>query len=339
MVDLQTLFQSDPAAQELGLKQFGMDQNINQARLAQMLQEQQQNAQMFPGKLQQQSLQNDQMGAQLPGIRALSSLNEDKANLSRNTMAQQLEAAMKEHKGKMTKADLDELNSTGQIYSQAGALLGAVPGPARKAAAKQILGDKYRPEFDQYDPNDLADTVSTIGKWMTEAGSKYKLETDKIDMKAQAAAEAQAKKIQATKELEVFKASLKEKLDGLKSSGDPKTYEAVIVQLKKAAAQETDPEKRQAILQEAQDFINIQHGMKIAGAGAAQAGKVDVGAATGMQTNPVPQPPMASGGMVPQTAPKAPQIKTIQDLQSMYPGVPPEKLRELYKKKFGVDLQ
>jgi hypothetical protein len=38
--------------------------------------------------------------------------------------------------------------------------------------------------------------------------------------------------------------------------------------------------------------------------------------------------------------PKAPQQpSTLADVQKMYPGVPPEKLREAYKKKFGVDLQ
>ncbi len=42
-------------------------------------------------------------------------------------------------------------------------------------------------------------------------------------------------------------------------------------------------------------------------------------------------------GQAPAASPKAGH--SLATVQSQYPGVPPEKLRELYKKKFGVDLQ
>lgn len=72
---------------------------------------------------------------------------------------------------------------------------------------------------------------------------------------------------------------------------------------------------------------------KTLAAGTAQGGKVDAGAATGLPTRAAP---------VPQgfTQPAAkPQAANLADVQKMYPGVPADKLKEAYKKKFGVDLQ
>lgn len=47
--------------------------------------------------------------------------------------------------------------------------------------------------------------------------------------------------------------------------------------------------------------------------------------------------PQAAGQ--PTKAPAAPAKPKLSEVQNMYPGVPADKLREAYKKKFGVDLQ
>lgn len=49
--------------------------------------------------------------------------------------------------------------------------------------------------------------------------------------------------------------------------------------------------------------------------------------------------PQAAGQPAKPQTPAAPAKPKLSEVQNMYPGVPAEKLREAYKKKFGVDLQ
>lgn len=176
MADLSTLFQSDPAAQEIGLKQIGDQRAQAAAQLADMLQATQQKGQMNPLLLKQQELANQTTQAQMPGLEAQSSMLADKANISRSTIPQQLEEAMRKHRTSMTDADFKEIGQTGQAFSQVGEYLSGIPVPARHAAAKQMLGQMYRPEFDNYNPNDLVDTLQQTGKWMNEAAAKFQLQ-------------------------------------------------------------------------------------------------------------------------------------------------------------------
>jgi hypothetical protein len=55
---------------------------------------------------------------------------------------------------------------------------------------------------------------------------------------------------------------------------------------------------------------------------------------------PQPGMPIPNPTVQPSTGSPAQQRpQTLADLQKLYPGVPPEKLREAYKKKFGIDLK
>lgn len=175
-MDLTNLFQSDPAAQELGLKQIGDERAQMAARLQDMLQQTQQRAQVNPLLLKQQELANQTTQAQMPGLEAQSSMQADRANISRSTIGQQLEEAMRKHRTNMTDADFKEIGQTGQAFSQVGEYLSGIPVPARHAAAKQMLGQMYRPEFDNYNPNDLVDTLQQTGKWMNEAATKFQMQ-------------------------------------------------------------------------------------------------------------------------------------------------------------------
>lgn len=68
---------------------------------------------------------------------------------------------------------------------------------------------------------------------------------------------------------------------------------------------------------------------------AARPGEVDPAQLAGMPTNP--NRSIAPGGTPPPTP--QPKVQSISDLQKLYPGVPAEKLKEAYKKKFGVDIK
>lgn len=69
---------------------------------------------------------------------------------------------------------------------------------------------------------------------------------------------------------------------------------------------------------------------------------IDVPQVAGLPAAPGPNiaPSRAVGGAVGQPAqPVAKPPSTLADVSKMYPGVPPEKLRDAYKKKFGVELK
>ena len=66
-----------------------------------------------------------------------------------------------------------------------------------------------------------------------------------------------------------------------------------------------------------------------------KAGAIDVPAVANMPAVPPRARPTAPGISKPTEQPK----HSLADVQKMYPGVPPEKIKDAYKKKFGVDLQ
>lgn len=65
------------------------------------------------------------------------------------------------------------------------------------------------------------------------------------------------------------------------------------------------------------------------------AGKPDVASAAGLPTVPQREAPTPPGQAPRQAKPPA----SLSEVQKLYPGVPPERLREAYKKKFGVELE
>lgn len=105
------------------------------------------------------------------------------------------------------------------------------------------------------------------------------------------------------------------------------------------AMQAGDMEEAQRQTAIANQFVSQLMQLRQAGPNATQAGKLDIGAHTNLPTVPLREPqPFANPGATTPAAPK-PQKQTLQQVQQMYPGVPADKLREAYKKKFGVDLQ
>jgi hypothetical protein len=337
-MDLTQLFESSPIAQELGLQQFGDERKKQAASLAQMLQETQQNAQLFPEKLRQQTLGNDTTAAQLPGIKARSSMFEDDARFSKETLGPKIDLELKNMQGKMGKQDLDDLVNTGNAYLQAGTLLKDIPGVASHATAKKILGKHYLPEFDQVTPSALGAVFEMIGGKMVQAQPGFMQKQTLQDDKQIAADEALDKKLNAQKELAAYRASLQQKLQELKPQADkdPKTARAIANKLFLAAQQEQDPERKALLMEQANGFNEIAFAEIERRAQATAATKPNLGT-MGIETNPMPPVPGLPGAKPQQ--PAAAKPSSLADLQKLYPGVPPEKLKKKFKEKFGVDLQ
>lgn len=114
----------------------------------------------------------------------------------------------------------------------------------------------------------------------------------------------------------------------MKSARDK--HSSLVAEARKIMAD--SPEEAQKMLAMAED-IRPQAEAEIA---TVKPGGIATGAVTGLPTNPSPQIAPPSGSVDPK---KTQGVKSLADLQGMYPGVPPAKLKELYKKKFGVDLQ
>jgi hypothetical protein len=104
------------------------------------------------------------------------------------------------------------------------------------------------------------------------------------------------------------------------------------------ALQAGDPEEAQRLMAIANQYTAQLIQLRQAGANATQAGKVDIGATSSIPTIPLREPqPFTNPGATTPAASK-PQKQTLQQVQQMYPGVPADKLREAYKKKFGIEL-
>lgn len=335
----------NPQAYLEGMNQVGMANQAKQQALTKGQQDIGLADLMNPQRVREAELTNQTRAAQLPGIEAQSAMQGDKARMSKDTYAADLENTLKGYKFKDRERELKEMEMGGQAYMQAEPLLATIPPPARHAAAKRLLGAFYQPEFDKVPPEELGRILNFVGSEMMGAQQKLFQAQNIQDSKTQAALAIQDKKSDTAKSLAEFRSRLTQQGAAAKASGDPKTYQAATVRLLELARNETDPERKAEYLGQAQQFSDLNTAALAARAQAGQAGKVDVGAVTGMPTQPpAPTPQLTVPGASPpiQNNPLAaspkPAIKSVKDLSAMYPGVPPAKLKELYKKKFGVDL-
>lgn len=342
-IDLQTLFQSDPAAQELGLKLIGDDRAQSKASLEQMMMKMDQDRQMFPHKLKEAEVANETGMARLPGIREQGRGLKLQNDFDEQTLAPRIQEALNSYKGKMSKQDFDDLVNTGNIYSQAGQLLFDIPGVASHARAKEILKDKYLPEFDQVPPQALGGVIRYLGQNMVNLQPDFVKKEALEKIKGEARTAAEEEKTRRAMQLAEFKAGVQKQLAEAKAKAvqtkDPKTAREMSNRLFRLAREEQDPEKKAVLMEEAEAFNEIAFTELSRRADATNANKPNL-PALGIETNPMPPTPSLPGAQ-PQTAPpqQTPKPASLADVQKMYPGVPADKLREAYKRKFGVDLQ
>lgn len=296
-VNLQTLFQSDPAAQELGLGMIQDQRAQDQMTLEKLMMEMQQKKAGFAEEQRRAKLSNDTIEAQLPGQRATSDLTQDKARFSRETLGASIADQLKTYEGKLQKQDLDELINAGQAYAQAGrGLMSWGPGGVSKEQAKKLLGKFYRDEFDNIPPQYLPQVLSDLGDSMIEAQGKYQQQFGLKGLDIAGKSAIEDKKIQARKDIEEFKGALRSKLESMKASAkkDPKTARAIANQLFLAAQQEQDTDRKAVLMEQANQFNEIAFAEIDRRAQATAATKPDLGAMN-IPTNPAPVTPGLPG--------------------------------------------
>ena len=107
--NLMEMFSSpSPMLWDIAQSQVGQQRRSNEINQQQALQSMLFEGQDQPLKQRQLELQNQTAEAQLPGFAADSSLRQDKASLSRNTLPEQQRTMLSELAGKISKNDLDE---------------------------------------------------------------------------------------------------------------------------------------------------------------------------------------------------------------------------------------
>ena len=107
--NLMEMFSSpSPMLWDIAQSQVGQQRRSNEINQQQALQSMLFEGQDQPLKQRQLELQNQTAEAQLPGFAADSSLRQDKASLSRNTLPEQQRTLLSELAGKISKNDLDE---------------------------------------------------------------------------------------------------------------------------------------------------------------------------------------------------------------------------------------
>lgn len=310
----------------------------------QSLEQQLKNAQtqkMNPLILEEQRLRNETSQAQLPGITANSSLLTDKAKLSKDSMKEQFENLIAEYQGKMNKKDLDFINGGASAYSQAGQALTLVPPNIRHQMGKRMLGSFWQPEFDSMDPETLGKTLSTMGEYMTMAQSKFAQQSALQAQKGEDARALAATKSAQQLALAQYKASVSRAVSDAKKTGNKGTLKNTQDAIYNELRREIDPDKRKALQEEFNNITRIISDMEVRARVAGNAGKPDV-TSLGFKEQGLPSAPSLGNNPVVQPSTGSPaqgRPQSLADLQKLYPGVPPEKLKEAFKKKFGIDIK
>lgn len=122
-----------------------------------------------------------------------------------------------------------------------------------------------------------------------------------------------------------------------KPPAPPKKMEDLQAYYEYQAGQTDDPEEKARFTALARGIFEQRAELERFKAASRKEGGVDVGT-MGVPTIPAP----TLGGAQPSVAPKptlAPNKASLVEVQKMYPGIPADKLKEAYKRKFGVELK
>ena len=239
-----------------------------------------------PQRLREQDLQNQTLEAQLPGVRAQSSMYEDKAKYSKATNDIALDDFLKSSKDKVGAQHLKRLNDATQSYGLAGGAMNSIPPAARHAYARQMMGEFYNPElFDRVPPEALPKMLQTMASESTTFSQKVQA---KLQEQAQMGAlrmELQARKDAAAAERARITAAARSALQKAAATKQPNTLEAFAVQMRaKAMEPGLDIEVQQQLHEVANEALKMKDQLAKNAAAARGAADPAIAGAAGLPT-------------------------------------------------------
>lgn len=326
-----------PAA-SAGMQEMQANEN-NSLNQAGFLQDLIQSQEKHPLDMQGKSLQNQGLEAGLPGIFANSQLLGQRAKRGAATLDSDIDTDLSNNYTKMDANSASQLASFADMLGQLGAaaeqgialpMLNSLPAELRKVVSQPGGGTKLR----------------EISKQMLESTNKFQMQ----DAKGEGALEKLMlqEQLRSRRELAVaeVRRSAANEVAAARAKAvqakDPKTLEAVAAKLAAQALSETDPTLKAELQAQANEALSIAQQFNVNVRGGSQVGGIDAGAVADLPTRQPPAAPVLgnnpavtpSTGSAAQTRPQS-----LGDLQKLYPGVPADKLKEAYKKKFGIDIQ
>lgn len=361
MDDLSSLLKIAPttAAGFMGINQARSEQmdDLKQQELADLIRqraaEESRKAAMNPYALEKAQLDNAGLRAGLPGIVADSSLKGTNAAKAAGTLDSDIEAGQVDNKmkiyqklgshlGSMSDSITNNPNVPPHLALQQSLQASGIP-----QGAQQALMNKYA----NVPPSQLAAKLKADGEKILRENSAYVQAIDQEGIQQAGANARNAATIKGQKDIEQMridagkynrnqtKVNVETRLLTARSAAEKAEILEQAYNIAQAAgdadtAQQYAVRAQQARQRAAEDAANR---------GAAQP-RLDIPGVTNqgtIQNLPGPQAnaPIAGNQPAAPTAPPVAKPQSIADLSKMYPGVPPEKLREAYKRKFGVDLK
>lgn len=337
------------------------DQEQNQAKLMELQQalkiKEQEAAfaqQSNPLKLEEMSLRNQGLQAGLPGIMADVEGKQLGVAKTKATQDSSIKATNAENIFKADATKAKRVGAMAEAFTQFGPLLKQLPdAPGARANVLRTLmgqsgysldtpeGQAFAKILESTPSAQLPDTLISMGEQLIKMTGPYIQATSVANINKEAQKEiaadnraAQIKmnndRIQSSERKAASKQQIQDDAKELISQvqAGKLTFEKAATTYKVKALLEKDPTLKQEYEGVAAQFEQANLNAKNATA----QGKPDMSGA-GIATQTVT--PALGGG----AAPAAPKKNSLADVQKMYPGIPADKLREAYKKKFGVDLQ
>lgn len=324
-------------------------ERMRQAELEQLISSRQGQEQRLQGRepfeLDKLRLGNDTTSAQLPGVRALSDLQRTNADKAAGTLQSDIAAKNFSNEDEMLKS----LASQFGVYGKQLESVSDVEKPAAfasllaRSGAPKHLQDALVQQFSKVPPAQLSSQLSQVGEAMLAANPEF----------ARTELQTSAGLIQHREQIEANKQIAQAGLDSGRYDRK-KIEEAGADYWEKQVAKAQGARGRHAaavaaaswflqngISEKAQQYtamaeqLRPQAEREIAAMNP-KPGEVNVGAVAGVPTN---QPESIAPPQAGASAPAADKPQSLSDLQKLYPGVPPAKLKEAFKKKFGVDLK
>lgn len=349
------------AGQQEALSQQGKQaDNQRLAALAQELQQKMQFAEQDqPLSLEKMRLTNQGLAAGLPGIAADSLLKGTAADYARDTLAAKTKFGNADYADKEETIKTKKAAQLGDTFTKAGAWLGSLPPVQRAGALLEHLraqglpidgpaGQPFLGIIKNTSAENLPDVLIQNGRKMVEMSEAYMKHLDGIkenNVSQEKIGAANNRTTLAARQMDInagkyakkesdtsFEGAVNSALSKAKSAKD---QHAILLRAS-VMAEQTGNAAKAVQYREQAEALRPQAQAEIA---SARPGTPDLAGATNgrIPVQGMPQIAPPSGGLP--SAKPAQVPASLSSVSKLYPGVPPEKLREAYKKKFGVDLK